>query len=54
MNEQRHTRRVVGGIVAGLAVAAVLVVGPFRGAVSGDAHHLDPCLTGANPTACHG
>jgi hypothetical protein len=54
MTKNRRTRTVVGATVAGLAIAAALVAGPFRGDVSGDAHHLDACLTGANPTACHG
>jgi hypothetical protein len=54
MTKNRRTRTVVGATVAGLAIAAALVAGPFRGDVSGNAHHLDACLTGANPAACHG
>lgn len=50
---KKHVKAIVAGAVAGLAVAALLI-GPLRATVNGDAHHLDACLTGANPTACHG
>lgn len=46
--------KVIVATVAGLGVAALLVAVPFRDTVNGDAHHLDACLTGANPAACHG
>jgi poly-gamma-glutamate capsule biosynthesis protein CapA/YwtB (metallophosphatase superfamily) len=54
MTNTARTRTVLGATVAGVAIAVALVAGPFRSDVSGNAHHLDACLTGANPTACHG
>lgn len=49
-----YTQKILLAVLAALVVAIVLVAGPLRSTVNGDAHKLEPCLSGAVPAAGHG